>query len=181
MGVDHVHLLLVHEPALRPEQLDAGIRHYLGNCRARGLINGWGLAGDLSRLPADPLDAADVLQHPYDLIGGAARPAGGRSSSVTFGFLSGALPATIDALRADPVFRARCSGLIDRDLSEPAEVAALLARDAVANNPGGIVLTSTTKVGHLQHLAASLVPAGPRESEALAEIGQRLRASGRVS
>jgi D-threo-aldose 1-dehydrogenase len=199
LGLDTLDCLLVHEPELRPAQVGAELAQFLDDCRAAGMIKTWGFAGNLHHLSDDylsddylsddypsgatspPALTPDVLQYPYDIVSGAGGPAGVGPRAITFGFLSGGLSAVVELLSSDPALRVRCAELVGRDLSARTEVAALLARDAVRQNPSGVVLVSTTKPEHLRQLLGRLEDPGSDEAveaEAVAEIRARLDRTG---
>ncbi|MCV7331810.1 aldo/keto reductase [Mycobacterium cookii] len=152
---------LLHEPhaVLADDYQD--LVDYLETQRSRDVIGCWGPAGDLSR--ADDASVATLsarapaLQCPYDLIAGYRGPQPERDRlNITFGFLAEALPRVIGVMSSEPEFRAQCSELLDADLGDPRTVLRLLVRDAVAHNPSGTVLVSSTKIKNLEMTCGSV-------------------------
>lgn len=163
---DHIDHFLIHEPAGYPiTHLE--VVEYLEQCRRDGLIGSWGPAGDLSRMNpalAYICDHAGVQQFPYDLVQGAAgRPAA--PHTVTYGFISAALPRVEQALANSPALSRHCTELLDADVTDRRTVIWLLARDAFRNNPFGTVLASTTKLGHLRLIHRAATTPLPNETE----------------
>ncbi len=160
LRTERIDYFLLHEPVGVPADDYEDLVDYLQAERSRGAIGYWGPAGDLSGTDDVVLAAlcsrAPALQFPYDLIAGHAgpRPEPGRPV-ITFGFLSGALPRVQDVLRCEPKFRGECSELLDADLSDAATVVRLLVRDAMAHNPAGTVLLSSTKTANLEMACAA--------------------------
>ncbi len=155
LRAERIDYFMLHEPVGVPADEYDDVVDYLEAERSRGVIGYWGPAGDLSGMDDAVLAAlcarASALQFPYDLIVGYAGPRPERARpSITFGFLSGALPRVQDVLGRDPKFREECSELLDADLSDAKTVVKLLVRDAVAHNQGGTVLLSSTKTANLE-------------------------------
>jgi D-threo-aldose 1-dehydrogenase len=160
LRMERIDYFLLHEPVGVPADDYDDLVDYLETERGRGVIGYWGPAGDLSGMDDAVLAAlcarAPALQFPYDLIAGYAGPRPERDRpSITFGFLSGALPRVRDVLSRDPKLRGECSELLDADLSDAKTVLQLLVRDAVAHNQGGTVLLSSTKTGNLEMACAA--------------------------
>ncbi len=178
LRAERIDYFLLHEPVGVPADYYGDLVDYLETERSRGVIGHWGPAGDLSGMDDAVLAAlcarASVLQFPYDLIVGYAGPRPERDRpSITFGFLSGALPRVQDVLRHDPKFRDECSELLDADLSDAKAVVKLLVRDAVAHNQGGTVLLSSTKTGNLEMAFAAADVALRNEAEVARMIREK--------
>jgi D-threo-aldose 1-dehydrogenase len=183
LRVGRIDYFLLHEPAgaLRDDCRD--VVEYLERERCRGLIGRWGPAGDLSHMDADvtSLSArAGAHQFPYDLIDGwgGPRPKLGRAT-ITFGFISLALPRVRALLAGNPDFRQQCSELLDADLADRRTVIRLLVRNAVTRNRFGTVLVSSTQVGNIGAVCQAAVAPFPNEAEVSNMIQQECRSGSR--
>jgi D-threo-aldose 1-dehydrogenase len=170
LKLDTVDVFLLHEPGLQFGAVRDDMCAYLESCRASGTIKRWGLAGDLSAI-AGPVTQMthrpDVLQYPYDLIAGHRGSVGGADSTITFGILSASLSAVDNLLHTDPQLRERCATLLGQNVNVRTTLAELLTRDALRNNPGGIVLVSTTNARHLTALIAGSIRPNPNDGAVL--------------
>jgi len=183
LRVGRVDYFLLHEPAGALSDDCHDVIEYLERERCRGLIGQWGPAGDLSHMDADltRLSAhAGADQFPYDLIGGwgGPRPQPGRTT-ITFGFISLALPGVAALLADKPVFRQQCSELLDADLEDRRTVIRLLVRNAVTRNRFGTVLVSSTQVGNVHAVCQAAAAPFPNEVEVSSMIQQECRAGSR--
>jgi D-threo-aldose 1-dehydrogenase len=183
LRVGRIDYFLLHEPAgaLRDDCRD--VIEYLERERCRGLIGRWGPAGDLSHMDAylTSLSArAGADQFPYDLIGGwsGPRPRSGRAT-ITFGFISLALPRVAALLAGNPVFLQQCSELLDADLADRRTVIRLLVRNAVTRNRFGTVLVSSTQVGNVHAVCQAAGAPFPNEVEVSNMIQQECRLGSR--
>jgi D-threo-aldose 1-dehydrogenase len=174
---ERIDYFLLHEPvgALADDYSD--LVDYLEAERCRAKIGYWGPAGDLTYMDdavAGLSARASALQFPYDLIAGygGARPEEHRPS-ITYGFLSGALPRVQAVLGHEPKFRQQCSELLDADLSDARTVLNLLVRDAVTHNQGGTVLLSSTKTNNLEMACAAADVRLRNEAEVASMIRQK--------
>ena len=182
LRVDRIDYFFLHEPAgMLPDDC-SGVVEYLERERGRGLIGHWGPAGDLSHMDANLMSLsarATAHQFPYDLIGGCSGPQSqpGRAT-ITFGFISLALPRVQALLAVDPVFRQRCSELLDADLADQRTVIRLLVRNAVTHNRFGTVLMSSTKVDNIKAVCQAAVAPFRNEAEVSNKIRQECRTDG---
>jgi D-threo-aldose 1-dehydrogenase len=177
LRTERIDYYLLHEPIGALADDHSALIDYLEAERGRGVIGRWGPAGRLSDMDsavAQLSARASVIQLPYDLVAGhqGPQPDPGRPS-ITFGVIGAALPRVRQALGREPQLRQTCSELLDADLSETTTVVRLLVRDAVAHNPGGTVLVSSTKTAHLETACAAADVALPNEAEVADIIRQK--------
>jgi D-threo-aldose 1-dehydrogenase len=183
LRVGRIDYFLLHEPAgaLRGDCLD--VVEYLERERCRGVIGRWGPAGELSHMDAGltSLSArAGAHQFSDDLIGGwgGPRPQPGRVT-ITFGFISLALPRVQAVLAGNPDFRQWCSERLDADLADRRTVIRLLVRNAVTRNRFGTVLVSSTKVENMRVVCRAAVVPLHNEAEVSSMIQQECRSGSR--
>ena len=182
LRVERIDYFFLHEPAGARPVACPDVVEYLEQERCRGLIRQWGPAGDLSHMDSSWTslsDHATAHQFPYDLIGGprGPRPQPGRAT-ITFGFLSLALPRVKALLAAKPIFRQQCSELLDADLEDQRTVVRLLVRNAVTHNRFGTVLMSSTKVVNIRAVCQAALAPLPNEAEVSSKIRQECRTDG---
>ena len=147
LATDYVDILFVHGPELG-EQLDlAELGGTLEELRAAGLIRAWGFAGEpepcvaLSRAAT----SATVLQVREDIFDQFLSDGEAAPSIVTFGLLGQALDRVLRHVAGSAERRARWNRAVGQDCARSGTVAGLLLQDALARNPGGRVLFSTTR------------------------------------
>ncbi len=156
LRVDHLDLLLLHDPG--PDVELTGVYDFLQGAVRQGLIRSWGIAGEpgAAILVADRLPAAvPTLQLRWDSFQPQAVRRG-ESTLITFGALGSALPRLERVLSQDPDLRSHWSDVLGLDCSRREHLAALLLDDALAQNPRGITLFSTTRSSHLRAAAERL-------------------------
>jgi D-threo-aldose 1-dehydrogenase len=164
LRTDYIDLLLLHDPepaTVRYEEL-AG---FLDQARSAGRIRDWGVAGE----PAPTLavargfpQAPPVLQVRDDLLDrpGAGIEAPASPTRITFGLLGGALASIVAHVTADAEARRRWSDAIGVDCGSREAVASLVLRQAIRENPDGVVLFGTIRADHIAAAGASAgVPA----------------------
>jgi D-threo-aldose 1-dehydrogenase len=181
LRVDRIDYFMLHEPvgALGDDYME--LVDGLERERDKGTIAQWGPAGDLSRMDANVAglsSLATVRQFPYDLMTGyhGPPPEVGRES-ITFGFLSRALPYLRSVIDSDADLRRRCSDLLGADLSDTGAAVRLLIQNAMAHNQFGTVLISSTKVSNLRMACqAAAAPLG-NEAEVATIIRQKCKAA----
>lgn len=179
LRVDRIKYFLLHEPASALSDEYQELVDYLEQERRKGTIGHWGPAGELSGMDTNltALTAkATVTQFPYDLIDGYSGPnPDAVRTSITFGFMSTILPNVLSVLENDPSLRRHCSELLDADLADARTVVALLVRDALAHNPFGILLVSSTKAGHLEMACTAANSPLRNEAEVAGIIREKCR------
>jgi predicted dehydrogenase/diketogulonate reductase-like aldo/keto reductase len=159
LGVDYVDILFIHDPAphddVRAEELVA----FLTAAREAGKIRAWGVSQD-----AHPeldvinrLGPSAILQIRAD----AFHPVASAEPRLTFGVLGSAYARISSALTADPVLRTRWAEALDIDPARENELARLLVADALAANPDGAILYSTTRAARMGVAAAALIDPPP--------------------
>jgi D-threo-aldose 1-dehydrogenase len=174
LGVEHIDLLLLHDPD--PGGVAATIGDDLEQLRADGLIGTWGVAGE----PAAALAAAQaltvrppVVQIRDDLLGRSldtVAPVEGQQR-ITFGVLGEAIRAIVEHVRSDPQERRDWARRVGCDPGDPEAVAALLLRDARRRNPDGITLLGTTRPARVAAAVAAARDAGVDDRvDALVEL-----------
>jgi D-threo-aldose 1-dehydrogenase len=94
---------------------------------------------------------ATAHQFPYDLIGGHSGPLPQRGrATITYGFISAALPRVRMLLARETALRQQCSELLDADLADQRTIISLLVRNALKSNAFGTILVSSTRIGNLR-------------------------------
>ena len=176
LGTDHVDLLLLHDPHPGDVRSD-DVRAYLETACGEGLIRTWGVAGEADRALAAARalgGEVPVLQVRDDILSRSRRRIGPELSSTTiaFGTLARPLRRILGHLLSDEEARRRWSDRVGVDCARAEELAALLLRDAAAEEPAGVVLFSTTRPDRIA-AAAAAVGEEPRPDprlEALREL-----------
>jgi D-threo-aldose 1-dehydrogenase len=154
LGVDHIDVLYVHDPGTANE-LDLGeICGYMEEARVAGHIRAWGVAGEPTPCIAikRSLPEPTVLQIRHHILSPVSTLASDLRPLVTFGIVSEALEKIVSYLDANPDRRDEWSIATDRDLSSTDEIVFLLLRNALKDNPDGIVLFSTGQPERLRAL-----------------------------
>jgi D-threo-aldose 1-dehydrogenase len=176
LETEYVDLFFVHEPppgALPVDELRAGLELE----REAGRIRAWGLAGE-----QEPTIAAarefessvpviqirdDALHHSPEPVPAAAR--------ITFGALAGALEIIVRHVDADQATRRRWFDAVGADCGDRDSLAVLLLRRAIAANPTGVVLFSTSTPDRIR-VAASAMEDGDADLATFARlVDQELR------
>ena len=163
LGTDYVDLFLVHGPLRQGEVPYDELGAFLRDARDRGLIRAWGVSGGLqvAAQVRDGLPEPALLQVHDTLFTRAPAPPP-VAPAVTYGALAGPLERLRGHVGADPERRATWSEAVGADAGAPAVLGSLLLRDAMAVNPDGTLLFSTTRperVAENVQLAASALPA----------------------
>jgi D-threo-aldose 1-dehydrogenase len=159
LGVDYIDILFVHDPApndhLRAEELVA----FLTDAREAGKIRAWGVSQDVCpELDViDRLGPSTVLQIRADVF----HPSASIQPRVTFGVLGSAYARISSALTADPALRTRWAYALDIDPARENELARLLLADALAANPDGAILYSTTRTARIGVATGALIEPPP--------------------
>jgi aryl-alcohol dehydrogenase-like predicted oxidoreductase len=132
LGFDHIELLLLHDPSLSRIPNPERLRDALQSLKSRGLIGGYGLAGNwdsIRKLSVIHPELSSVIQ-----TSERAWDSSGRVPDITFGALAPG-PQRIGQTR------------IDEQLAETR------LREALARRPNGVVLVSSTKLTHIEQIA----------------------------
>jgi D-threo-aldose 1-dehydrogenase len=181
LRVDQIDYFMLHEPAGALGADYVELVECLERERIKGTIGQWGPAGDLSLIDANLAglcSRATVRQFPYDLMTGYYGPPPDRGrESITFGFLSTALPRLCSVLQRDPDLRRQCSDLLDADLSDERMAVRLLMRNAMTHNQFGTVLVSSTRVENLRVACQAAGAPLRNEAEVATIIRQKCRAT----
>jgi D-threo-aldose 1-dehydrogenase len=184
LRLDYIDLFLLHEPLVSRLEDVQDLTEYLKAERRAGRIRAWGLAGDLHAVgqeEAARLADAQVLQRRDDLLlpPELTRYASG-TSLVTFGVLSGALPAIRRHASRDARFAERLRADWGLDVHDRTALVGLLLRAALRRNRSGVVLYSTTTVPHVRSAVAGAASAPlPHEAELLEAIRSAIRGAER--
>jgi D-threo-aldose 1-dehydrogenase len=159
LGVDYLDILFIHDPAphddVRAEELVA----FLTDARQAGKIRAWGVSQD----PFPELDVIDrlgpsaVLQIRADPF----HPVASIQPRLTFGVLGSAYARISSALTADPALHTHWAYALDIDPTRENELARLLVADALAANPDGAILYSTTRTARMGVATGALIDPPP--------------------
>lgn len=151
LKTDYLDVLLLHE--ITPAQASDELRRYLEDGVSKGMFRSFGTGSyrhevdtTLSQCP----DLCSILQTSWTL-GDPDIPAGPAGMLLsTHGAVKPA-PGLAERLTADPALKSRMEAAADADLSVPGQLADLMLAAALANNPNGLVLVSTTRPQRLVH------------------------------
>ena len=166
LQTDYVDMLLLHDPSPTDHVDLPGICAYLEEARKAGHVRAWGVAGE-----RDPcfqlkrsLATTGILQVRDDILSRTQPFSEDLEPLVTFGVLGEALDRVSGYLQGSSERRSRWSNELGVDCSSSQVLASLLLRDALATNPRGVVLYSTTRPERLQGLDA-IAPAVRKEDD----------------
>ena len=159
LRTDHLDILLLHECVLadvrRPETMA-----FLQSLRREGKVRLFGVATrfpeTLAILRQAP-EAAGMAQFASDAFDRniSRLPAGWRGLTGVHSALRRALPQLTARLEADPAARALWTELTGLSPQDRSGAAALLLADALATNPKGVVLVSSTRPERIAEAAAA--------------------------
>lgn len=174
LQTDHVDVLLIHDPPSPDAVESVELWAYLEEARQSGDIGAWGVAGECGGRPEMErvLPPSAILQMRDDMLSRASTDIAGLKHSrprITFGVLSNALERIVGHLRDSSERRARWHQLVGADCARAEVLVPLLLRDALASNPNGVVLFSTTRPWRLAGLA-DIVSCALRQDPALAAL-----------
>lgn len=174
LRTDHVDLLLLHE--CTPDDVRrADVVGFLGQVIAQGKARAWGVApraADMLAIAAQNLPYGDAAQFEASLRGDFP-PAGTAPPSlvITHSSLGQRFQDTARRLREDPALQARWASALEMDMSDSGAVAQVFLAHAAMQNPGGIVLFSTTRPERLKsNLQAEALLPPPGQEEALSSL-----------
>jgi diketogulonate reductase-like aldo/keto reductase len=180
LRTDYLDILLLHEcsvaDAQSPQVLD-----FLLDLRARGRIRAFGIAthfAETCQIVRQNPQVAQVVQIPSDALNNnlAALPANGAELVITHSSMKQSLPQLFAHLAADPIARQRWTEGTGLPPDDSAAIARLLLADAVAANPQGIVIFSTSRAERFADAVANRAEA--RALQAVRQELGRLRSSG---
>jgi len=152
LNADYVDLFLLHEPSPGEVPVDE-IAAYLERERDAGRIRAWGLVGEpepISGVAREFGVPPRVLQIRDDIFMRPGQTAPATAARITYGYLATALGAIVSHVTADADRRRRWNEAVGADCGDPDSVASMLLRYALANNPSGVVLFSTTRVARIE-------------------------------
>ncbi|KCZ95837.1 aldo/keto reductase family oxidoreductase [Hyphomonas hirschiana VP5] len=174
LRTDHVDLLLLHECTLEDVQrtevlefLDQMVRQ--GKARAYGVAP---RAEDMLSIAASCAPYGDVAQ--FDAALRSAFPPAGADTPpliATHSCLGQRFRDRVVQLKTDDQLRDSWSSALGREAGDPATIAQAFLAHAIQQNPGGIVLFSTTQPDRLRtNLDAQALLNSPETSAALAQL-----------
>jgi D-threo-aldose 1-dehydrogenase len=174
LGVDHVDLFLLHDPA--PGTVPSGdVASYLEQARQAGLIRSWGIAGETEPTVGVARSFATgvpVVQLRDDILTPSVDHGQTGAAVITFGVLGSALPRIVGYLSSDEARRRRWHTLIGADCARPDVTASLLLRAACRRNDSGVVLFCTSRAARIDSaVAAARLAAGAEDPELDAFLG----------
>jgi D-threo-aldose 1-dehydrogenase len=158
LETDYVDLFFIHDPEPDSAIDLEGICEFLEEARQAGHVRAWGIAGEHDpcvRL-RDSMPRQAVLQIRDDVYSRDETVLDGEEATITFGILSGALERVVSRARTEP----RWGEGLGLDMTDPSVVAPLLLRDALAANPSGAVLFSSTRVDRIRSQIARSTEVG---------------------
>lgn len=155
LGTDHVDLLLLHEvaPDDVTDELLTAVAGLVDTGAVRGLGTATGAQAAGRIAAAHPL-LADAAQVPDDGAGDPWTELGGVSRlAVTHSVLREPLRLLGRAIADDPDRGTAWAGQVGADLADRSQLVSLLLARALADNPSGVVLFSSTSQAHVRHAA----------------------------
>ncbi|MFN7054673.1 aldo/keto reductase [Hyphomonas sp.] len=153
LKTDHVDLLLLHECTLEDVQRDE-VQHFLGQMVRDGKAKAWGVAPTPEAMLG--IAHSGVAYGEVAQFDGAIRsgfpPEGAPSPAliITHSCLGEGFREMAARLQQDEVLKARWSAALGLDAGDPGVVAQAFLARAMQQNPGGIVLFSTTRDDRLR-------------------------------
>ncbi len=149
LGTDYVDLLFLHEPTLETIT-DPDLQPWLESLKKEGVIRAYGVAGHINtNLPVISKypSLAPVIQIDNDAVGCQLKELENYESQaiITFSPIIRVLATIQRFLDSDRVVLERWSQDTNHDFKQPDTLARFLFAYALASNPKGIVLFSTTK------------------------------------
>lgn len=171
LRTDHLDILLLHECALRdvrrPETMGL-LERLRGEGKVRLIGVATQFAETLAILQQAP-EAAGMAQFASDAFNRnvSALPAGWGGLVGVHSALRHALPQLTGRLEADPVARARWTELTGLSPQDRPGAAALLLAEALAANPKGVVLVSSTRPERIAETAQAARRFDPQALEGL--------------
>jgi len=181
LRTDYIDVFLLHDPIAARLPNPPELADYLdGQCKA-GRIRCWGITGmpDETQAVRASLRWPAVTQHRDDVfeVNEASGDVG--SARITFGALAGAVGAFRQYFAQTPSAASLWSQRLGVDLKSETALPQLLLQAALARNPVGPVLFSSTKpprVGLAAETAAKVAPSA-EETEAFAELTSAVSAA----
>lgn len=181
LRTDYIDVFLLHDPiaARLPHPLE--LADYLdGECKA-GRIRCWGVTGmpDETQAVRASLRWPAVLQHRDDVFEANAAGADLPSARITYGALAGTVGAFRQYFAQTPGAASAWSQRLGVDLQSESALAQVLLQAALARNPDGPAIFSSTKPARvdLAAAAAAKVTSGAEQAEALTELTSEVRAA----
>jgi aryl-alcohol dehydrogenase-like predicted oxidoreductase len=158
LRTEYLDLLLLHECQL-PDATSQETLSLFERLRAQGKVRRFGVATDFPTtvriLEAAP-GTFDAAQFPSDALNGnvSRLPRSWTGLTVTHSALKSALPA-LAAVAADPARAAAWREAVGVPLEDRSALAELLLQDALAANPGGVTLFSTSRPERVREAVAA--------------------------
>lgn len=169
LRTDHVDLLLLHECALedvrRPE-----VQEFAEQTVRQGKARAWGVApapDAMLAIAASGAPLGDAAQYDAALQPAFTLPP---KLTITHSCLGARFQETLARLSQDEPFRDRWSAALSKEATSGVIAQAFLAH-AIRQNPGGLVLFSTTRPERLRsNLDAAALITAPDQAEAIAAL-----------
>jgi D-threo-aldose 1-dehydrogenase len=181
LRTDYVDVFLLHDPiaARLPSPLE--LADYLdGECKA-GRIRCWGVTGmpDETQAVRASLRWPAVLQHRDDVFEVNEAGADAPSARITYGALAGTVGAFRQYLAQTPSAASAWGQRLSVELQSASALPQLLLQAALARNPDGPVLFSSTKSARVELAAETASKAMPsaEETAAFTELTSEVRAA----
>jgi D-threo-aldose 1-dehydrogenase len=183
LRTDYIDVFLLHDPIADRLPNPLELADYLdGQCKA-GRIRCWGVTGmpDETQALRASLRWPAVLQHGDNVfeVNEAASGGDAVSARITYGALAGTVGAFEEYFAQTPSAASAWSERLGVDLQSESALPQMLLQAALARNPGGPVLFSSTKparVGLAAEAATKVMPSA-EQTEAFAELTSEVRAA----
>lgn len=174
LRTDYVDLLLLHECTLEDVQRPE-VRAFLDQMVREGKARAYGVAPcleDMRAIAASGAPYGAVAQ--FDAGLRSAFPPQGASApalTVTHSCLGARFQQKLRQLQENEALRNTWSSVLGQDAGDPAIIAQAFLAHAIGQNPGGVVLFSTTRPDRLRsNLSAGVLANSPEQSAALAQL-----------
>jgi D-threo-aldose 1-dehydrogenase len=182
LRTDYIDVFLLHDPIAARLPNPAELADFLdGECKA-GRIRCWGVTGmpDETEAVRSSLRWPAVLQHRDDVFEVNEAPSGDVGSArITYGALAGTVGAFRQYFNQTPSATSAWSQRLGVDLQNESALPQLLLQAALARNPAGPILFSSTKPARVDLAAQTATKALPtaEQTEALTELTSEVRAA----
>lgn len=170
LRTDHVDLLLLHECALEDVRR-ADVLEFLNQTVREGKARAWGVAPApeaMLEIAASGAPYGDVAQFDAAIQPPFASPP---VLKITHSCLGVRFQETLSRLSQDDELRDHWAAALGKDTASPSTIAQAFLAHALWQNPGGIVLFSTTRPERLRsNLDAATLITAPEQAAALARL-----------
>ncbi len=161
LGLAHIDIYFLHGPSPHDIVHADELVEFLNEAQEAGKIGAWGISqdADAELTVFERLGPSAILQIRADVF----NPIASLHPRITFGVLGRAHARIAEALTADTALLTRWAYSLDVDPLRENELARLLVADALAANPNGATLFSTTRVARMGVASGALICPPPTD------------------